>query len=59
VLRVANLGPFIVESDLQGTSLFELSNARIKENLPELYKGLPQPVLRRYGEERDRREEVV
>jgi len=59
VLEVDNLGPFIVESDLEGNSLFELSNARINKTLAGIYKDLPQPVLRRYGEESDRNKEVV
>ncbi|MBI4081216.1 MAG: fumarate hydratase C-terminal domain-containing protein [Candidatus Lambdaproteobacteria bacterium] len=59
VLEVSNMGPFIVESDSEGNSLFELANKKINENLAEVYQGLPQPVLRRFGEETDRREEVV
>jgi len=59
VLEVENLGPFIVESDLEGNSLFEQSNQAINENLAELYEGLPEPVLRRYGETTDRRDEVL
>jgi L(+)-tartrate dehydratase beta subunit len=59
VLELKNLGPFIVESDSEGNSLFELSNQKINENLEKAYEGLPQPVLRRYGEETDRGEEVI
>ena len=59
VLEVENLGPFIVESDLEGNSLFEQSNQAINENLAELYEGLPEPVLRRYGETTDRWDEVL
>lgn len=59
VLEVENMGPFIVESDLQGRSLFELCNERINANLQRLYDGLPQPVLRRFGEELDRSAEVI
>jgi L(+)-tartrate dehydratase beta subunit len=59
VLEVKNLGPFIVESDLEGRSLFELSNQEINRNLLELYQGLPEPVLKRYGESTDRRDEVL
>lgn len=59
VLEVEKMGPFIVESDLEGNSLFELSNAAINANLAQVYGDLPQPTLRRYGEETDRREEVV
>lgn len=59
VLEVEQMGPFIVEGDPQGNSLFELSNERINEQLDDVYRGLPQPVLKRYGEETDRHREVV
>ena len=58
-VEIENMGPFIVESDLEGNSLFERSNQAINENLAELYEGLPEPVLRRYGETTDRRDEVL
>lgn len=59
VLEVSGMGPFIVESDREGNSLFDLSNREINKRLPELYRGLPQPTLRRFGETIDRREEVL
>ena len=59
VIEAANMGPFIVDGDLAGNSLFERSNQAINENLAELYEGLPEPVLRRYGETTDRRDEVL
>jgi len=59
VLEVNNMGPFIVESDMEGNSLFELANEKINKNLARVYEGLPDPVLRRYGEELDRGKEVV
>jgi L(+)-tartrate dehydratase beta subunit len=59
VLEVSSMGPFIVESDFEGASLFELCNERINQNLEKAYAGLPQPVLRRYGEETDRGNEVI
>jgi L(+)-tartrate dehydratase beta subunit len=59
VLDCENMGPFIVESDAAGNSLFELCNAEVNKGLPALYKGLPQPALRRYGETTDRSEEVL
>ncbi len=58
-LEVNGLGPFIVESDLEGNSLFDLCNKQINENLGKVYDGLPEPVLRRYGEEIDRCQEVI
>ena len=59
VLDCDNMGPFIVESDAQGNSLFELCNQQINLKLPGLYEGLPQPVLRRFGEVTDREEELL
>ena len=59
VLDCENMGPFIVESDLAGNSLFELSNAEVNKGLPALYRGLPQPVLRRFGETIDREEDLL
>jgi L(+)-tartrate dehydratase beta subunit len=59
VLEVSGLGPFIVESDTEGNSLFELCNEKINEKLAQAYQGLPQPALRRYGEETDRGREIV
>ncbi len=59
VLEVENMGPFIVESDADGNSLFELSNAEINKNLAGLYEGLPQPALRRFGETTNREDEVL
>jgi L(+)-tartrate dehydratase beta subunit len=59
VLDCDNMGPFIVESDAEGNSLFELSNREINKNLGALYKDLPEPALRRFGETLDREEEVL
>ncbi len=59
VLEVEQMGPFIVEGDPQGHSLFELSNERINASLSDVYGDLPQPVLRRFGEETDRQQEII
>lgn len=59
VLDVEAMGPFIVEGDPRGNSLFELSNERINAGLEAVYAGLPQPVLRRFGEETHRCREVI
>jgi L(+)-tartrate dehydratase beta subunit len=59
VLEVEKMGPFIVESDSEGNSLFELCNEKVNENLKSLYEKFPQPVLRRFGEEVDREHEVI
>jgi L(+)-tartrate dehydratase beta subunit len=50
VLDVENFGPFLVESDLAGNSLFERENARIAPGLEKLYAGTKPPALHRFGE---------
>ena len=59
VLRVGNFGPLIVESDLQGNSLFEAQNAQINEGIGRLYEGPKEPALRRHGETGDKTEELI
>jgi L(+)-tartrate dehydratase beta subunit len=50
VLDVERFGPFLVESDLAGNSLFERENARIAPGLEKLYAGTTPPALHRFGE---------
>ncbi len=59
VFEVQNFGPFIVESDLRGNSLFEQQGKRINANLARLYEGLKAPALRRFGETDDREDELI
>jgi len=59
VLEVENFGPFLVESDLAGNSLFERENAKIAPGLERLYEGTRPATLRRYGETDDKTEEVI
>ncbi len=59
VLDVENFGPFLVESDLQGNSLFERENAKIAPGIEQLYAGTKPATLRRYGETDDKTEEVI
>ena len=59
VLDVENFGPFIVESDLQGNSLFERENARIAASLDKVYEGTRPAVLKRFGETDDRSDELI
>ena len=59
VLKVTDFGPFLVESDLAGNSLFEQSNKAIDENIESLYEGLKEPALRRFGETTQRTDEVI
>ena len=59
VLDVEDFGPFLVESDLAGNSLFERENAKIAPGLAKLYAGTQPATLRRYGETDDKTEEVI
>jgi L(+)-tartrate dehydratase beta subunit len=59
VLEVERLGPFLVEGDREGRSLFELANREINVRLAEVYEGLPPFAMRRFGEATSRLDEVV
>ncbi len=59
VIEVENFGPFIVESDLKGNSLFERENAKIAANLAKVYEGTKPAVLKRFGETDDREDELI
>ena len=59
VLRVENLGPLLVESDLEGRSLFETNNRKINERIDRLYDGLREPALSRFGETGDKKRELI
>jgi L(+)-tartrate dehydratase beta subunit len=50
VLEVENFGPFLVECDVEGRSLFAQANAEVNETFQRLYDGLPLPALKRLGE---------
>ncbi len=59
VFEVENFGPFLVESDLHGNSLFEQHGKEINANLEKLYDGLKAPALSRFGETDDRKDELI
>ncbi|KAB2847948.1 MAG: fumarate hydratase [Hyphomicrobiaceae bacterium] len=59
VLQVDKFGPFLVESDSTGNSLFERENEKIAKGLPGLYEGTRPATLRRFGETDDRGEELI
>ena len=59
VLEVENFGPLLVESDLDGNSLFERNNAAVNAGFDKLYEGLRKPSLSRFGETDDRGEELI
>lgn len=59
VLEVERLGPFLVEGDPAGRSLFALANREIDLRLEEVYRGLPPYAMGRFGETTARTDEVV
>ncbi|AGW93500.1 MULTISPECIES: fumarate hydratase C-terminal domain-containing protein [Cupriavidus] len=59
MFEVENFGPFIVESDLEGNSLFAQHAEVINAGIENLYAGLKPPALHRYGETDDRKNEVM
>ena len=59
VIEVENFGPFIVESDVAGNSLFERENAKIAANIKAAYEGTRPAVLKRFGETDDRKDELI
>lgn len=59
MVEVENFGPFIADSDLEGNSLFERENEKVKQGFDKLYEGTKAPALHRYGETDDRSKEVI
>ncbi len=59
VLDVENFGPFLVESDFAGNSLFERENAKIAPGIEKLYRGTKPATMRRFGETDDKTDEVI
>ncbi len=59
VFEVENFGPFLVESDAEGNSLFESHNRKLAARIEGLYEGLKKPALRRFGETDDRTDELI
>ena len=59
MFKVEKFGPFLVDSDLDGNSLFAQQGELINKNLSNLYKGLKVPALHRFGETNDREDELM
>ncbi len=58
VFEVRNFGPFLVECDARGESLYQMALAETNAELGKLYEGLPAPTLKRLGEVRNPEDEV-
>lgn len=59
ILKLKNFGPLLVESDIHGNSLFERNNAEVNARVESLYEGLKPPALARYGETRNKTDELI
>ena len=59
VFEVENFGPFLVDSDLRGNSLFDQQSQLINANLEALYADLKPPALSRFGETDNRKDELI
>ena len=59
VFRVKDFGPFLVDSNLQGQSLFAQQGDLVNKQIDDLYTGLKEPALHRYGETKDRTDELI
>ncbi len=59
MFEVEKFGPFIVDSDLEGNSLFAMQGELVNQNIESLYDGLKKPTLHRYGETDDRKDELM
>lgn len=59
LFRVKHFGPFLVDSNLQGQSLFAEQGDLVNRKIDDLYTGLKEPVLHRYGETKARTDELI
>ncbi len=59
VFEVKKFGPFLVESNLRGDSLFERTNRQLEAGIERAYEGLKKPILGRFGETDDRKDELI
>ena len=59
VIEVERFGPLLVDSDVEGNSLFERHNREINAKLGRLYEGLKKPSLSRFGETDERSDELI
>jgi L(+)-tartrate dehydratase beta subunit len=58
VFAVQEFGPFLVECDSQGNSLYQMALEETNAELRPLYENLPLPTLKRLGEVHNPEDEV-
>ncbi len=58
VFEVQGFGPFLVECDARGNSLYSMALEETNAELVKLYEGLPLPTLKRMGEVHNPEDEV-
>lgn len=58
VFQVQDFGPFLVECDTQGRSLYQMALEETNAELRPLYEDLPLPTLKRMGEVHNPEDEV-
>ncbi|MEO0619321.1 MAG: fumarate hydratase C-terminal domain-containing protein [Pseudomonadota bacterium] len=59
VLEVEEMGPFLVEGDAEGNSLFERENTKVAAGIEAAYAGTRPATMQRYGELDDKTKEVI
>jgi L(+)-tartrate dehydratase alpha subunit len=59
LLKVEDLGPLLVEGDTHGNSYVSAHADEVNAPLYEIYKDLPEPILKRFGEVTDRTQELI
>ncbi len=59
MFEVSDFGPFLVDSDLEGNSLFAEQGELVNQGIERVYEGLRKPALLRYGETDDRKDELI
>lgn len=59
LFEVRDFGPFLVDSDVEGRSLFAEQGELVNRRIEGVYEGLKKPALMRYGETDDRSDELI
>ncbi|MCY4219970.1 MAG: fumarate hydratase C-terminal domain-containing protein [Gammaproteobacteria bacterium] len=59
MFEVCDFGPFLVDSDLDGKSLFAEQGELVNQSIEQVYDGLRKPTLLRYGETDNRKDELI